>query len=216
MSSLLEKILNLIFPRVCGFCGKLDKNSLCARCKLKLNKILRCKTEKAEDKNFSYLVYLFDYDGIIREKLIGYKFNDMTYLNETFVNFVIKNEKICGFLKKYDIIIPVPIHSKRRKQRGYNQSELMARNIAKNTGLEIVADALVKVRNNTAQSTLNREDRQNNVRKVYGIKNFEKIKNKRVVLVDDIYTTGSTVNECSRVLKNAGASEVAVLVVAKD
>ena len=92
----------------------------------------------------------------------------------------------------------------------------MARNIAKNTGLEIVADALVKVRNNTAQSTLNREDRQNNVRKVYGIKNFEKIKNKRVVLVDDIYTTGSTVNECSRVLKNAGASEVAVLVVAKD
>ena len=102
------------------------------------------------------------------------------------------------------------------KKRGYNQSELIARNIARSTGLELVADALTKVKNNIAQSTLNREDRQNNVRDVYGIKNIEKIKNKRVVLIDDIYTTGSTVNECSRILKNAGANKVAVLVIAKD
>ena len=119
-------------------------------------------------------------------------------------------------MKKYDIIIPVPIHRKRMKKRGYNQSELIARNIGRSIGLELVADALTKEKNNIAQSTLNREDRQNNVRDVYGIKNIEKIKNKRVVLVDDIYTTGSTVNECSRILKNAGANKVAVLVIAKD
>lgn len=209
-------MLNLFFPKVCGFCLKINKDALCFKCKMKAENMLKGEIEEINGKFFSYLIYLFKYEGIIREKIINYKFNDMAYLRDTFVNFVIKNEKICGFLKKYDIIIPVPIHRKRMKKRGYNQSELIARNIARSTGLEFVADALTKVKNNIAQSTLNREDRQNNVRDVYGIKNIEKIKNKRVVLIDDIYTTGSTVNECSRILKNAGANKVAVLVIAKD
>lgn len=216
MSNLLEKVFELIFPSVCGFCGKLDKNSLCARCKNKLEKELKERIEMVQDRNFSYLVYLFNYNGIIREKIIAYKFNDMAHLSSTFAKFIIKNKKICGFLRKYDIIVPVPIHNKRKKERGYNQSELIARNIADFTQLELASDVLMKTKNNTAQSSLNKADRQNNVKNVYGIKNAEKIKNKRVVLIDDIYTTGSTVNECSKILKNAGASEIAVLVIAKD
>ena len=216
IEKILNSFLNLLYPNVCCFCDKICDDYICPKCKIKLNKIAKFKTNKYNNKYFRKHIYLFKYEGIIKDTLIKYKFREKNYKYKGFVNFLLKNKKICEILKSYDIIIPVPIHHKRMKKRGYNQSELIARNIARSTGLELVADALTKVKNNIAQSTLNREDRQNNVRDVYGIKNIEKIKNKRVVLIDDIYTTGSTVNECSRILKNAGANKVAVLVIAKD
>lgn len=213
---MIQQIINYIFPNVCGICGKIDKNSLCPSCRVKLKPILKAKIQKIRGKNFLYLAYLFEYSGIIREKLISYKFRDHSYLDKTFSKIIIKNKKICRFIKKYDIIIPVPIHKKRFRQRGYNQSELIARKVSQALEIPMETGILIKDKNNIAQSTLTKMERMQNAKNVYSVSNPSKIKNKKILVIDDIYTTGSTAEECSKMLKQAGASEIAVLVIAKD
>jgi len=213
---LLERIKSILFPTVCGICGRIDKQPLCSICSKKIEGLSCIKVQNVHNKNFSKQAYLFKYGGIIREKLINYKFNEQSYLHETFANIIIKNEKICRFIKNYDIIIPVPIHRKRYKQRGYNQTELIARKIAENLDITVVTDVLVKEKNNKPQSDLTKTEREQNIKNVYRVQNSQKIKNKTILIIDDIYTTGNTVKECSRMLQQAGASQIAVLTIAKD
>lgn len=137
-----EKILNLIYPQTCGICGKINENSLCKKCEIKLNKqaenrIIKEGTE-IEDKYFNELMYIFRYEAQIRKLIIDYKFNDKAYLYKMFVNFLLKNKKIFENIKNYDTIIPVPISKKRKNERGYNQSLLISRNIAEKTNLELM------------------------------------------------------------------------------
>ena len=129
---------------------------------------------------------------------------------------MLKNEKIFEKIQKYDKIIPVPISKKRKKERGYNQSLLITKEIAQKTKLELVNNCLYKTQNIIEQSKLNKEERTKNVQGVYEIKNEQLIQNKKILLFDDVYTTGSTVNECSRVLREAEPSKIGVLVLAKD
>lgn len=216
---MLNFILNLIYPNVCGFCNTINDNHLCKKCELKLEKykntnIIDCSGMK--DKNFDEQINIFHYDGIIREKLIEYKFNEKAYLYKTFSKIILKNKKICGFFKKYDIIIPVPIHKKRNLERGYNQTELIAREIAKNTNLELNNKVLLKQKNIKSQSGLTKIQRGNNIKNAFIVKNDNSLKNKNVILFDDIYTTGSTVNECCKLLKTLKVNKIAVLTIAKD
>ena len=132
------------------------------------------------------------------------------------MNFLLKQQKIFEIIKTYDIILPVPISKKRYKKRGYNQTELIAREIRKKTDIELVTNCLYKEKNNVPQSTLNKEDRIENVKNAYIIKNSKIIKDKRVIIFDDIYTTGSTVNECSKLLKQNNVKEILVMTIAKD
>lgn len=213
---MLQQILNLIYPQTCGICEKISKEPICKKCETKLNELLVCKVNNYSDKNFIRHLYLFKYEGIIRERIIQYKFKDKAYINEMFVNFIIKNEKICGILKKYDIISPVPISNNRKKIRGYNQTELIARKLANILNNLVFEDSLKKIKDIAPQSTLKGEQRIQNVKNAYGILNEEVIQGKNIILLDDVYTTGSTVNECSRVLKLAGAKNVDVLTIAKD
>ena len=123
-------LLELVYPNVCGFCNKICKNELCNRCKNKIKKYEINIIIKPQNRYFEELISIFKYEGIIREKIIQYKFGDKAYMNNTFAKIILKNEKICGLLKKYDIIIPVPIHKKRKAQRGYNQTQLIANKIS--------------------------------------------------------------------------------------
>ena len=212
----INHILNLIYPNVCGICGKICKESLCKKCEIKLDNIKKFKIDKIKDKNFEKHLYIFKYEGIIKEKLIEFKFNQKPYICKTFVKFLIKNKKICRFLKSYDIIIPVPIHYNRKLERGYNQSALIVKQIAKQLDIKYEDKVLYKKINNKPQSTKNKEERKQNVIGVYDIKNEYKILNKKILLLDDIYTTGSTVNECSKILKKTGAKKVDIITIAKD
>lgn len=217
---------NLLFPQICGVCGKFDKNSLCKKCEIKLleeakfskQKNLKSLSENLYNSNiyFDELLYVFKYEGIIRKIILSYKFNDESYLYETFVNFLLKNEKIFENIKKYDKIIPVPISKKRNKERGYNQSMLIAEEIANKTNLELVNNCLIKTKNIIEQSKLNKEDRQQNIQGVYSLQNERLITKQKILLVDDIYTTGSTVNECCKILQQANPKTMGVLVLAKD
>lgn len=215
-----ETILNLIYPKTCGICGKITPNALCKKCEINLNKQSENQITKEgteiEDKYFNELMYIFRYEGKIRKIIIDYKFNEKSYIYVTFVNFLLKNKKIFENIKKYDTIVPVPISPKRQKERGYNQSLLIAREIAHKTNLELMNNCLIKTKNIIEQSKLNKEDRAQNIYGVYELKNKQLIENKKILLIDDIYTTGSTVNECSRILRMANPEKIGVLVLAKD
>ena len=224
--SSVPKILNLIYPPMCGICGKFNDNFLCPKCQkileneavFGIDKYEKIKIEKnlQERKYFNEHLYIFEYEGIIRRIILKYKFQDKAYLYKTFVNFLLKNKNFFEFIKKYDTIIPVPISRKRRAMRGYNQSELIVKEIANFTNLKEESDCLFKIKNVIEQSKLNKEERQKNIQGVYELRNKEKLYKKKILLVDDIYTTGSTVNECSKVLRGAKPKQIGIFTIAKD
>lgn len=214
---LLEKILEYIFLPSCGICKKLGEGYLCKNCGKELEKY-KLETIECEKIN-KYIVekfYIFKYLGIVRNMIIEYKFNDKPYLYRMFCKIIVEDKKTCEFLKNYDIIIPVPVHKKRKRKRGYNQSELISKEVAKRLDLKIYSDILIKINNNKMQSKLNKKERMINVKNVYKIINDEKIINKNVIIFDDIYTTGATVNECINLLTKAKVNKIGVLVLAKD
>ena len=216
---MLEKILDLIYPPVCGICGKLDSNWLCNKCKIKLKYLYNLKIEdyiNDESKYFDEHIYLFKYEGMIRDIIIDYKFKEKSYKYRSIVNFLLKYKNYCEILKNYDIIIPVPISKKRFKERGYNQSALFAKDISKKTELIYIENSLQKIKDNISQSKLNKQERKENAKNVYQLKNKDKLINKNILLIDDIYTTGSTVNECCRILKTAKPNKIGVLTITKD
>lgn len=213
----INHALNLIYPNCCGICDKICKDDICPKCELKLKEISKFKIDNYKNRNFKKHLYIFRYDGIIKNRLIDYKFNGKPYIYKTFVNFIIKNKKACRFLKSYDIIIPVPIHKNRKIKRGYNQSALIAKELAKNfSNINYIDNVLTKKKNNKPQSSKNKEERYKNVNNVYYLKNEQKIYDKKVLVLDDIYTTGATVNECTKVLKKANPKYIDVLTIAKD
>lgn len=214
----LSALLNLIYPPTCGICGKLNSNFLCNKCQKKLESQAKFKIEKNSNTNYYFEehIYIFEYQGMIRKVILDYKFNDKSYLYQTIVNFLLKNEKFFQILQSYDTIIPVPISRKRRNERGYNQSELMAKEIAKRVRIEYNNQCLYKTKNIIEQSKLNKEERQKNIQGVYDLYYHQKLQNRKILLVDDIYTTGSTVNECSKRLRQAQPKKIDVLTLAKD
>lgn len=162
---------------------------------------------------------MFKYKNI-RKNILDYKFNEKSYYYKAFVNILLKNKKMCEILKSYDIIVPVPIHNKRRMERGYNQTELIAKELSRKinyctntmekTKQEILKyeNILIKKNNTKPQSSLNKIQRAENAKNVYELRKekrmlleYEKLKNKNILIFDDIYTTGATANECAKVIK---------------
>lgn len=201
---------------MCGICGKGKNTYLCKKCENKLKREAVLGKEKYQDTYFEYHFYFFAYQGNIRKLILQYKFQEKPYLYKSFIDFFNKYQKNYLNLDFYDIIIPVPISRKRFKKRGYNQSLLLAKEMEKNSTIKLEKDVLVKTQNNIAQSTLNKKEREQNVKNVYKIINREKIKNKNILLIDDIFTTGATANECSKLLKLGQAKKVDLLTIAKD
>ena len=116
-----------------------------------------------------------------------------------------------------DLIIPVPMHRRKLRSRGYNQAALLAQLLGEQTGSRVLVSALRRVRNDKAQMELDRKERLRNVRSAFAISNkIEKLlKGRSVLLIDDVVTTGATINECARVLKKSGASKVQATTVAR-
>ncbi len=224
----IEKALEYIFLPSCGICGKLGEGYLCKKCGKDLEKYLINTKEKVLidlmendfNKDISYSIinkfHIFRYEEVIRKLIIQYKFNDKSYLYKMFCEFILKDKKAFDFIKSYDIIIPVPIHKKRMKKRGYNQSELIVKELAKRVKIESGIKVLVKTINNKQQSTLSGKLRKENTKNVYKLINQEKINNKKILLFDDIYTTGATANECILELKKAEPKEIGLITLAKD
>lgn len=115
----------------------------------------------------------------------------------------------------YDVVVPVPLHLSRLRWRGFNQASLLARRVARRQQIPVDVFALERARATRPQVELDEKQRRSNVAAAFRVVRADRIRKRRVLLVDDVYTTGSTVNECSRVLRDAGAVRVDVLILAR-
>jgi ComF family protein len=205
-----------LYPPVCGICSKGKNTYLCKKCEKKLLANLILGKDEYENCFFEKHFYMFKYDSLIRKLLLDYKFNEKPYLYQTFIQ-IFENYYKKGYLQFdfYDIIVPVPISKKRLKLRGYNQSELFDKKMAKILNVKLDNNVLKKAKHNIAQSLLDKNAREKNVQNMYKVVS-ENVRNKNILLIDDIFTTGATVNECSKILKQAGACKIDIFTIAKD
>jgi competence protein ComFC len=231
LKNVLSSLLDLFFPRICLECGK-DGSFACESC-LKNLKMLEvqecpccraksssgkfCNDKCAKDFYFNQLVVSMKYyENNFAKKLIirwKYKFSEEitnilgNILRENFLKLSEQNRGL-----KNAVVVPVPIHKKRLKMRGFNQAEELAKFLSPN-----YLNCLERREFRVKQSTLKRAYRLKNLRGAISLKNgFEKIiDGKSIILVDDVSTTGSTLNECSKVLKENGASYIAAIVLAR-
>ncbi len=156
------------------------------------------------------------YRGILKDIILLFKYRRLQLLGKGLAHLIYRSlgeeEKIWWGA---EALIPVPLHPRKKRQRGFNQAQVIAGELSKLKGIECVDDMLIKIKNVPPQTALDMEERKRNIRGAYGVKNSKKIKGKVVILVDDVFTTGSTVRECSSVLKTAGADEVRAITVAQ-
>ena len=196
-------LLDLFFPPKCAFCGRVGAHGVCAACERSLpyaEKPLR------EGAGFGRCAAPLKYEGAVREAILRFKFHGVQSAAEGFGPILAQcaAEELGG---AFDVVTWAPVSDKRRKQRGYDQAELLALATAKAWDAK-PARMLRKTRDNPPQSGLGAPERRGNVIGVYEAANVERVKNARILLIDDILTTGSTLSECARVLKDAGAESV--------
>lgn len=143
----------------------------------------------------------------------AFKFNGRKDIGRSLV--FLSKEKILSFADTFDCIVPVPVTGKRLKERGFNQSFIIAEEIAKITGREIEHAVLLKKKNTKDQYSLTREERRKNVKGVFAIQDRGRIKGKKILLVDDLFTTGYTAHEAAVTLLRSHAGEVQFFALAR-
>jgi len=156
------------------------------------------------------------YRGRLKDLILLFKYHHYKELGKDLADYM------CKSLAQYEdlwwdleAVVPVPLHKKRKKERGFNQSYELAKYIAEIKGLEIFRDVLIKKFNVPPQTSLSAEQRILNNKGAYEVCHSEKIKGKIILLVDDVYTTGSTIKECTSVLMRSGAKEVRAATLAQ-
>jgi len=206
MLKLFDNLLDLIFPPRCEVCKKLGTVTLCPSC------FGQIKFMKPHMGIYSASIY----EGVLRTAIHRFKFDRRKGLASPLgVMLVQYLSQVEGMdFKALDVIIPVPLHHLRLRQRGFNQSEVLARSFGKYYETPVVG-ALERVRDTKAQFDLPREERFHNIAGAFKVADSKAVYNKRIMLFDDIYTTGATIAECSKVLKNAGAKKVEVLTLSR-
>ena len=206
--SLLSWILDLLFPPKCPFCRKLLKDgaeTMCLSCSESLPKVRDGETFKVDF--MTKAVAPLYYEKQVRESFLRYKFNRVSAYATAYAPLMAESiqKELDG---TFDCITWVPLGKKRLRKRGFDQSALLAENVAALLNVPLVC-TMKKVRETKVQSTLTTpEERRGNISGAYSLVNAEAIQGKRVLLVDDILTTGATMAECARVLLLGGAESV--------
>jgi len=171
----------------------------------------------------------YHYDGAIKDAIHQFKYGSKSFMSRSLgpllaafaENLALtvhqQGNATCRWFQEKDqlLIIPVPLHPKRLKERGFNQSLLLADHVAVRLGAELDFISLRRVKYTVPQTGLGKEARRKNVNRAFEVINSQAVKGKTVFLVDDVATTGNTVNECARILKRSGCSDVFCLVLAK-
>lgn len=155
------------------------------------------------------------YNDASRKVILGFKHGDQMHAVTAFMPWLKRAAN--DMTDEANIIVPVPLHRRRLISRRYNQSAIIASAFGKENSLPVLLDALIRTRHTPSQGHLNAKDRTQNVRKAFAInpKHEHNIKGKNILLIDDVYTTGATVKECTETLLKAGAKSVNVLTVAR-
>lgn len=224
-----DLILNSIYPSQCPVCyGSSDSykyNPLCVKCWSEIKKYdgpackicgvpsiskytIFCGSCQKTPPPFTQIIYYGLYEGNLRKAIHLFKFSRIKRLATQLGRLLIQLS-----IPKADFIIPVPLHIKRLREREFNQTALLGNVLAKELGIKLLLNELIKIKETIPQTSLNREERMKEVKNVF-VFNSNKIRGCDILLVDDVITSGATVRECSRVLEKAGAKNVTVLALA--
>lgn len=229
MSEVLNKISNIFYPEhikclACGdeldeetdFCKKCLKSlpfnneNICDVCGTKIPGVGVCPICSGKKHVFEIARAPFLYTGEIKRLIHNFKYNNARYLFAPLSLYMLEEYKT--WKMNADMIVPVPLYAKRYKQRGYNQAEELAKELSRHLNIPVV-NAVSKERETVSQTELEFKDRQENVKDAFKLID-KSVKNKNILLIDDVYTTGATVKEVCRVLNKAKVNKIYVLTLA--
>ncbi len=234
----LKLLLDTFFPWKCISCKKGVHFSypLCKKCQknIPINYSFICPVCKKRIINFSKRscfckthinalgVVSFYENSIIRKTIHFFKYQPILSLQKPLSDLMIKFLKETNFFSEIDkkniLLIPIPLHKRKRRQRGFNQSELLAKAVASHFSLNFYPKILFRIKNNSPQAKTNDFiEREKNTKDIFQISNsnLNLIKNKWIILIDDVYTSGATMQEAAKILKKNGAKKVIGLVLAR-
>lgn len=220
--------LDLFFPRWCLGCGwegdficpsclrslPRIKPPLCPRCGRQQARAILCRSCRGWPAAIDGIRSPFRFEGVIRQAIHELKYNNLRAITGLFARLLY--DYLLANPLPGEVLVAVPLHPKRLRERGYNQSQLLAKELAKLSGLPLLEDCLIRVRHSTPQArTTTVSERRKNVAGVFSCPN-QRLEGKKVLLIDDVSTSGATLDDCARALKEAGASLVWGLVLAKE
>ena len=237
MEGIIKGLIDLIFPPICAFCdtplGEDDRAGICPVCLGNIRFIsppicpkcgLPFPMEMGEDHlcgqclgrqwHFGSARALGLYEGPIREAIHLLKYHGKSFLANPLIGLLDRGYPFIDY-GSYDLLVPVPLHPKRLRERGFNQALMLGRSIGGREGVSCGGFVLKKARWSHPQIDLSPKEREKNVKGSFAVADPAVIRGKRVLLIDDVMTTGSTVNECAGELLKAGAGEVDVFTLAR-
>ena len=231
MKRIIERMVKTIYPDVCPNCDKVTgyvglckecegtfkivKSPICAICGRSLEDSgeLYCCECKVERHLFKRNISVFEYKGDIKECIYRFKYADMRCYSEYFAS--VADQRYENVLKNWriDAIVPVPMYKKKQRQRGYNQAEEFAKSLSRLCEVRVENKLLIRRKPTAPMKSLSKQQRYENLKKAFGVNKIREMPC-RVLIVDDIFTTGSTMDACARVLLKAGVKEVYGMCVA--
>lgn len=209
--------LNLLFPKRCPWCGKVVGFAEHDECEKELETLwLADAPVQVAEETSAHLQEAwacYRYESPVTDAIWRFKLRDEPGLATQLGRCLAKRYKDC-LSGSYDLIVPVPVSRRTQRSRGYNQSALLAGVLSEAAGLPCNEKVLVKIRETRRQMELGREERRTNILGAYEVRQPQAVQGKRILLVDDVLTTGATLNECAKTLLEAGAAAVGALCLA--
>ena len=194
--------IQFLEPPWCDICGTLGVNGLCDACAISPPRYGQLRAVALYQTTLQQAIHLFKF-----EKKKGFARHLIQLINAHI-------PADCD-VATYDFILPIPIHKKRLRERGFNQATLLADGIAEAAGVRVLTDTLVRKRHTVAQSSLDREARQQNIVGAFDVVEPGIIRGKRLLVIDDVFTTGATIREAVSELWTADPAEIDVLTLAR-
>jgi len=201
----VKTLIDLVFPPRCGVCGAVGQEDICSECLKKISFL----------RPTAFVHSVGAYEGPLKSAILRFKFKKKANLAEPLGVLMVKYLSRHLDMNKIDFIVPVPLHQSKFNERGFNQSELLSHVITKYYDVPTVSGMLFRTRRTFPQFDLPRMERFKNIKGAFEVKGANLLKERSVLLVDDIYTTGSTISECTRVLKDGGAGNVHILTLSR-
>jgi len=228
----LRGILGLIYPPLCQICGRsLDifgDKILCEDCfsRIKLNDIScavrgACCFAGTEGRSgagyhFDTMYAVSSYDDVMRECIHKFKYKNGLALEKLFSGLMCEFAKDHIDMRCYDWLVPVPLHDVKQRERTFNQAFILCANLSRRFSIPVLRRNLVRVRAGKPQMTLSKKKRLSDIKGAFKVKDASRLKNRSVLLIDDVFTTGATADECSKVIKEAGADTVDVFTLSRS
>ena len=201
-----DSLFNILFPPRCLVCRKTGDEALCPNC---ISNIKRMPYQQGGTRSFGV------YEGVLRTAIKKLKFKNKKKLAEPLAILLVEYLKNSFSVDSINYIISVPLSKKRLKERGFNQVDLLALIIERGLRVQFIPNMIARIKETKPQFELKREERFRNLKGAFRVCDPERVRDRNILLLDDILTTGSTVSECSKVLKDAGAGKVYVLTLAR-